>query len=90
VILLPSASETDLLSAPAGHHVLPHCLAGPARPRVQDLPALAEGADLVALRPPGARPAHYRGLDTEVGVPGSCVGQIAAALTATARERGRP
>jgi cobaltochelatase CobN len=61
VILLLSTSDTDLLSARAS--TARYRLGNPARTRVEDLPALLEGADVVVVRILGGRRAWESGSD---------------------------
>ncbi|MGI5243563.1 cobaltochelatase subunit CobN [Dactylosporangium sp. CA-139066] len=62
MILLLSTSDTDLLSARASGAA--YRLANPSRTAVEDLPALAEGVDLIVVRFLGAYRDWQDGLDT--------------------------
>jgi cobaltochelatase CobN len=61
VILLLSTSDTDLLSARASG--ADYRLGNPSRTRVEDLPALLDGADLVVVRILGGFRAWEEGID---------------------------
>ncbi|MCC3650486.1 cobaltochelatase subunit CobN [Streptomyces sp. S07_1.15] len=63
MILLLSTSDTDLLSARAAGGPVPYRPANPARLRLDDLPALLEGTDLVVVRLLGGIRAWQDGLD---------------------------
>jgi hypothetical protein len=89
VILLLSASDTDLLGARAAFDVEPYRNANPARSLVDDLPALVEGADLAVAGLLGGRTAQDGGPEALVGVPRSGVDEIAdGTFTTIASERG--
>ncbi|WP_433226141.1 cobaltochelatase subunit CobN [Actinomadura formosensis] len=66
-VLLLSTSDTDLLSARASGAA--YRLGNPARLRVDDLPALVEGTDLVVVRLLGGRRAWQDGLDALLAGP---------------------
>ncbi|WP_131741826.1 cobaltochelatase subunit CobN [Actinomadura roseirufa] len=67
MILLLSTSDTDLLSARASG--ADFRLANPARVSVDEVPGLAEGADLVVVRLLGGRRAWEEGLDALLAGP---------------------
>ncbi|MET0494134.1 MAG: cobaltochelatase subunit CobN, partial [Actinoplanes sp.] len=67
MFLLLSTSDTDLLSARASGS--DYRLGNPARTRVDDLPALLDGVDLVVVRILGGRRAWEEGLDALLGGP---------------------
>ncbi|MFN2539083.1 MAG: cobaltochelatase subunit CobN [Mycobacteriales bacterium] len=66
-VLLLSTSDTDLLSARASG--ADYRLANPNRLAVEDLPALADGADLVVLRLLGTRRSWEEGIDALLAMP---------------------
>jgi hypothetical protein len=89
VILLPPTSDTGLLSARAVRKVVPYRSTSPARPLVNDLPVLVEGADLAVLRLTGGGRACEGSPDAPLAASCSGFGEIAASTcTAIARERG--
>lgn len=86
MILLPPTSDTGLLSTRAVRKVVPYRSTSPARPLVNDLPVLFEGA---VLRLMGGGRACEGSPDAPLAASCSGFGEIAASTcTAIARERG--